>query len=335
VKEGKEFLVGVVIVAGITVALVGTLWLKGSNWGRPTVRVEVLVQDVAQLSEGNPVKFRGVSIGRVSSIAVEPSGLAVRIVLELDPEVILPASAAVVLGPESLFGSWQVDIVQPEFYPGFPFMDVPAGEVERGVRVLGGYALPELSRLTASAEQISANLAELSARFEVAFSQETADHLARAITNLSDVSEQIRDLVAQQAEIAGSVTARADSALTQIEAASRVARRSFERIEGILTDAQMDSIVINVRLASGNIERIAGGLANSSDDLTRTLARADTAFARIDRITAGIEAGEGSLGRLFADSTLAVRAEGALGQLDLLLQDLRENPRRYIRLSVF
>jgi len=32
---------------------------------------------------------------------------------------------------------------------------------------------------------------------------------------------------------------------------------------------------------------------------------------------------------------LAVRAENVLDQLDLLLQDLRENPRRYVRLSIF
>ena len=40
-------------------------------------------------------------------------------------------------------------------------------------------------------------------------------------------------------------------------------------------------------------------------------------------------------GRLLADSTFAVRAEDVLRQMDLLLEDLRENPRRYVRLSIF
>jgi phospholipid/cholesterol/gamma-HCH transport system substrate-binding protein len=58
-------------------------------------------------------------------------------------------------------------------------------------------------------------------------------------------------------------------------------------------------------------------------------------LARIDRVSARIEAGEGALGRLLVDSTLAVRAEGVLEQLDFLLRDLRENPKRYVRLSIF
>jgi len=38
---------------------------------------------------------------------------------------------------------------------------------------------------------------------------------------------------------------------------------------------------------------------------------------------------------LLSDTTFAFRAEGVLLRLDLLLQDLRENPRRYVRLSIF
>ncbi|MBT3774636.1 MAG: hypothetical protein HOF87_08825 [Gemmatimonadales bacterium] len=55
----------------------------------------------------------------------------------------------------------------------------------------------------------------------------------------------------------------------------------------------------------------------------------------MDRITAMIESGEGAIGRLLVDSTLAVRAEDVLGQLALLLEDVRANPRRYVRLSIF
>ena len=42
-----------------------------------------------------------------------------------------------------------------------------------------------------------------------------------------------------------------------------------------------------------------------------------------------------SEGRLLTDSTLALNAEDMLRSLDLLLQDVRENPGRYVRLSIF
>jgi len=331
----REILVGTVIIMAVLVSVFGTLWLKGSNWGRPTIEVQVLLADVAQLAEGNVVKYRGVSIGLVETITVEQSGQAVRLTLLLDQDVVLPADAVVVVAPESLFGSWQAEIVARERYPSFLFYDVPAGAAEPGVRIMGGYALPELSRLTASAEQISDNLAVLSERFEVAFNDETAASLAQAIDNMEVISNEIRDLVAQQSEIALSVTSNADSALAEIEEASRAARRSFERVEDVLTDVQIDSIVANVRMATGSIQEIAENLTGSSANLSGTIESADSAFTRLDRLAARVEAGEGALGRLMVDSTLAVRAEDVLAQLDLLLQDLRENPRRYVRLSIF
>lgn len=330
-----EALVGFVILAAVAAGVGGTLWLKGTNWGRPAVPLQVLVSDVAQLSPGNPVKFRGVQVGRVSGIRVEPDGQAVRVDLELDTELTLPEDAVVLLAPESFFGDWQAEIVRRGRYPTFPFHTVPEATSAGGVRILGGYALPELSRLTASAEQISDNLANLTERFDIAFNEATAENLARAIENFGVVSEDLRALVDQQSAIAMSITTSADSALAEIEAASRVARRSFIRIEELLADQQIDSILSNVAGASGDIRKISGDLAGSSEELAATLARADSVLARIDDLTARVAAGEGALGRLVTDTVLAVRAEDVLGQLDLLLRDLRENPRRYVRLSIF
>jgi phospholipid/cholesterol/gamma-HCH transport system substrate-binding protein len=334
VSRAREFSVGLVILAAITVGVVGTLWLKGTNWGRPSTEVDVLLSDVAQLAPGNGVKFRGVQIGRVAEIAVEPDGQAVRVRLQLQESVNLPSDAVVLLSPESFFGSWQAEIIRRDRYPSFPFYDVSL-PMEGDVRVLGGWALPELSRLSAAAEQISANLADLTERLGIAFNEETAADLARAIENFGVLSDDLRRLVDQQSAIALSVTSSADSALTEIELATRVARRSFERIDELLADAQIDSIVTNVRLATGHIQTIAEDLAGSSDGFASTLGRADSTLARLDRLSARVEAGEGTLGRLLADTTFAIRAEGVLGQLDLLLQDLRENPRRYVRLSIF
>ena len=137
------------------------------------------------------------------------------------------------------------------------------------------------------------------------------------------------------ARVATRITANADSALTEIEIAAQAARRSFERLEGVLADAQIDSILVNMAVASTGMRQIAEDLSDPTGGFAATLTRADSAFTRIDRLSARLEAGEGSLGRLLTDTTFTVRAESVLLQLDLLLQDLRENPRRYIRLSIF
>jgi phospholipid/cholesterol/gamma-HCH transport system substrate-binding protein len=334
VKQGKELLVGFVIIIAITVAVVGSLWLQGTNFGQVTSRIEVLLESAGQLSEGNVVSYRGVSIGHVATIAVEPGGTSVRVTFLVDDGVALPDDAAVVLGPESLFGDWQAEIVSRASYDRFPFYDVPASEGSDPL-VLGGYAIPELTRLTASAEQISENLADLTNRLELAFNQETANNLASAITNIEAITQEVRALVQQQSALADRLTTSADNALAEVTLAASSARSSLERVHGRLDDPQVDSIMTNMRIASEDMRMVMDELADEQYGLSATLDRVDSTFSRVDRIAARVEAGEGSLGRLLVDSTFALRAEDMLLQLDLLLQDVRANPRRYVRLSIF
>ncbi len=334
-SKGRELLVGFVIIIAVAVGVTGTLWLKGAHWGRPLLPLEILVPNVAQLTPGDAVVFRGVRIGRVSDIVVEPDGQAVRVSVNLEQAVKLPADAGAVVAPESMFGDWQTEIVSRAGYPQYHFYDVPPSADSGRVRVVGGYTIPELTRLTASAQEISDNLANLTNRLEIAFNEQTAHNLARAIDNIEAVSREVRNLVDEESAVALSVTANADTAFAQIEQASRSARRSFDRVEQLLQDAQVDSIVTNVRLATGSIQQVSAVMSDQSDQIRATLTRADSAFARLDRMTAQLESGQGSLGILLSDSTFAVRAQGVLQQLDLLLRDLRENPRRYVRLSIF
>jgi len=332
VSGRNEIMVGLVIIAALAVGVVGSLWLQGTNFGRPTTMVEVLIESVGQLSEGNVVKYRGVRIGQVAIVAVEPDGGNVRITMLLDRTVQLPEDAGVVLGPESLFGDWQAEIVSRAAFPRYDFYDLPDG-TDPGV--LPGYPLPEMSRLTASAEQISDNLADLTQRLELAFNQETADNLASAIANIEAITEEVRDLVRQQSDVAASVAANADTAFMEIEVAATAARRSFERVDELVEDPQLDSLLTDLGEAMVSIRALALELSDEETGLSASLARGDSAFVRLDRIAARLEAGEGSLGRLLTDTTFAVRAEDVLQSLDRLLEDVRENPGRYVRLSIF
>ncbi|HKK92381.1 MAG TPA: hypothetical protein VJ925_03065, partial [Longimicrobiales bacterium] len=67
---GRELLVGSVVIAGIAVAVLGSLWLSGSGFGSENIPLEVVVRDIGQLREGNSVKYRGVPMGRVRSFSV-------------------------------------------------------------------------------------------------------------------------------------------------------------------------------------------------------------------------------------------------------------------------
>jgi phospholipid/cholesterol/gamma-HCH transport system substrate-binding protein len=333
--HGRELTVGVVIILALVGAAVGTLWLKGARFGETVTRVDVLMAEVGQLAEGNQVTLRGVGIGEVVAIEVEPGGEAVRLHLEIQEGQSLPQDPVVVVAPESLFGDWQAEIVNRDRYARFDYFGVAVGRVDNGVPVIAGYALPDITRLTATAEAVSENLATLTDRVDRAFNEETAENLRLAIGNIQQVSEDIKNLIQQQATAFGEVSGHVQEAAAEINAAAQVARSTLETANRILSSGHVDTLLTNLSSASHNFDDITADLARATSGLDSTLSRADSMFNRVDRLAGRVEAGEGTLGRLLADSTLATRAEGVLDELDALLQDVRENPSRYMRLSIF
>ncbi len=325
----REILVGLVIILGIAVAVLGTLWLKDATFGRGTRQVEALLLEVGQLMDGNAVKLRGVAIGRVDGISVEPDGTAVRVLMSIRRDVVLPEDPAVLLAPESMFGDWQAEVVSRAAYPQFEFLD----NAEDGT--LGGYALPDFSRLTAAADQISQNLGVLSDRVEQAFTEETAQNIAAAIDNIQDVSERLRELVEAQAGAFSNLATEVESAAVELGEAAHAGHMAFQQVEEILGAPTTDSIFLDARATAANLKTLSAELNNTTSDAQHLLSRADSTFSRLDRLTAQIEGGEGLFGRLMSDTVLVYRAQDVLIQLSVLLEDLRANPQRYVRISIF
>ena len=314
-------MVGLVLIAGLAVAAATTLFFKGFDWGDSFVTTEAVFAEAGQLLNGSPVKVRGVEIGRVESIEVEPSGAAVRVVMRVRRDVTLPADPVVLLSPESLFGDWKAEIVSRSLFPRYPYMAASGA-------TLPGYALPDISRLTAAADEIAQNLTVLTDRVELAFTEETAMNLKTAIDNIGAVSSQLSTLVQTQAESLEGVA-------TEVQMAARSARTSFDELNRVMGDGTADTLVADARLALRNFNEASERLNTTFARLDDAIGSADSTFARFDRLGADLESGVGSLGRLFQDTTLAIRAEDALTQLNALLADFQANPKRYVRLSIF
>lgn len=325
----NEVVVGAVILLSAVVVVAGTLWLQGAAWGRGVVELRARFREVGQLTKGNAVKLRGVSIGRVDDIQVEPGGEAVIVSMRVDADVELPTDPVVLLAPESLFGDWQAEILPRRRYDHFEYAE------SADPAVLPGYSLPDISQLTAVADRIAENLAVLTERVEIAFTEETALNIRRAIENIQEVSERLTTLVEQQAATAGELGRNLRETTAQIGDAAEMATRTFQRLDVIIASGDVDSLVTHARAAAVSLDQVMAGLSSAVEEVQSTLAAIDSIFARIDRLTASVEAGQGGLGRLVGDSLLYIRAEQALDQLQRLLADLQKNPQRYIKLRIF
>ena len=327
-ERRREALVGLVVILGIAVGVVGTIWLQG-GLGRDMVEVRAATANVGQLVAGAAVKFRGVSVGHVDAVTVTPNGEAVMVHMSVRPDLVIPPNAAVLLAPESVFGDWQAEILAQSD------LDLPYLEDYPEDGVLPGAALPDFSRLTATADEIAHNLTVISERFQIAFTEETALHVRSAIENIGEVSDGLSEIIAQQEARFEDLAEGVNASAAELGAAARVARISFERIDSIIMNAGAETMAADASATLSNLRSLTGELNTSLSDMRSAAQRADTTFARLDALLIAAESGDGSVGKLLGDPALADGAIEAVQELRALLADIQENPRRYLSFSIF
>lgn len=327
-KRNTEVVVGVTVLLGILLIVFGTIFLQGLNLGREDIERQAYFREVGQLLDGSTVKLRGVPIGRVEQIELEPNGNGVLVTFSVRADVKLPEDAAVVLSPESMFGDWQAEVVSRDRW-GYDYAESP------DPAILPGYALPDMSRLTAVADEIAQNLATISGRVEQALTEETAENISLMIDNVQRLSVQLNDLVETQGDALGDVAENLKATSIAAGEAAEVLRRTLMEVESAVGGGRLNSIVGNVERTTARTDTLTVALAAASRDLQLAAQSADTVFRAIGDIAARVERGEGSLGMMVQDSALYVRLSESTLQLQALLRDMRENPRKYINLTIF
>jgi len=328
-KRRNEVVVGAVILLSILLVVAGTIWLKGNAFGKEQIEVKARVPEAGQLLKGGKVKLRGVGIGRVEDIALEPGSRGVIVTMRVDREVTLPEDPVALLSPESMFGDWQVQIYPRSSYPQYPYAESP------DPKVLPGYSLPDISRLTAVADQIASNLASLSARFEQAFTTETAQNVRDAIENIQKVSEQLTGLISRQNNYADEFANSLAETSAALGDAAATAQRAFAEFESAVGGGKLTSIVANVERTTLTADSLSRVLLRTTQDLRVAAASADTTFRAIGEIAQHVNRGEGTLGKLVRDTSMYFRLLETNAEVQALLRDMRANPRRYINLTIF
>lgn len=83
-----KFSVGLFLIIGLAIAIVGIIWLGMSNYLEKGQYIVVYFDESVQgLDRDSPVKYRGVSIGRVHRIGVAPDENLIEVVLKIESDL--------------------------------------------------------------------------------------------------------------------------------------------------------------------------------------------------------------------------------------------------------
>ena len=112
-------------------------------------------------------------------------------------------------------------------------------------------------------------------------------------------------------------------------------QKSANTLNTLLEDNkyQLDSSITNINSITSNFSKLSDSIANVG--LAQTIRNLESTVQNLDLLLARIEKGDGTLGKLMNDEELYTNLSNASRELDLLLQDFRLNPKRYVNVSVF
>jgi len=321
--RSMEAKVGLVVLVALAIFVFSLLWVKDFRLNQDRYELHIIFPTVGGLTEGDPVQVAGVQKGRVTSIRLLPQG--VEVTISLDGDVRLPADSGFSIQNMGLMGEKFVaiepglgsrpspaegdsasgDSAETAAAPGTQLSDV----VQPGQTLSGNYR-GGMSEVLGEVEELLRVVQGLANTFnETIGNPQARASIQESLENVRRFSQVLADLMDEQG-------GELSLALGDLRTASEGFR---ELVQDNRT--QVDSTLDQFHRASLDLEQ-----------LTQQLSEVSSTFKRIaDRI----ERGEGALGEFVADETLYRDIKKTVRNLDELIEEIKENPKKYLRLEIF
>lgn len=300
-KLSREIKTGIIVVAGIVAFIFGLSYLKSSPLFENNKTFYAVYDNVGGLQPGTQVSINGYNVGNVTNIGFKDSSGKLLVTLSINNEFEFSENSIAELFDTGIIGGKGVQIV-PVFdeAPRAKSGDTLQSKIKPGIT-----------------ELVQQKLTPLQMKVEGAVSN--ADSLLMNVNQILDdpTKKQLQETIVSLNQLVKSFKGSADNLNTLLDN----------------NKMQLDSSLKNVSHITSNFSKLSDSLVNS--DLGGTLTEFKTTVEKLNDILAKIERGEGSLGKLHQDDALYNNLAEASRELDLLLQDFRLNPKRYVNVSVF
>lgn len=300
-KLTREIKTAILAITTILLFIWGYSFLKGKDLLDKYRTFYVQYDNVEGLSPSASVTINGLIVGKVTNIALDKNTGKLMVKLQLKTDFpISKTSTAVIYKPGFIDGK------QIAIHPNL----ADKSECADGQILVG---LSELDLTEALKQQ----LVPLQSKFEKVM--KNADNLLTGINNVLDTRGQ-QDLKTSLAELS--------QTMEQFHKAS-------SNINTILDEnkTQINGVVTNMNKVATNFSKISDSLDKA--DLGKTVVNLQKTLEKVDKMMANLQEGKGSMGKLINDEALYNNLEKTSKELELLLEDVRLHPTRYVNVSVF
>jgi phospholipid/cholesterol/gamma-HCH transport system substrate-binding protein len=307
-KISNEVKVGVTALLTIAVFILLYNFLKGKDLFRSTAHYYTVYDKVGGLQESSPVEINGYKVGVVQSISfVDALSGKLLVEFSVKKDFRLPVNTSAEIVPVSLLGGMRVQFI----YGNGP------GMYSEGDTIPGKLAEPLLDKVGTELLPVKDKLANLIVGLDSVVNSvnkvlddDFKKDLNGTFTNLNNITGSLDKIV-------GSKEKELKTTLDNLKTFSQMLADNSDKLNSTFNNLE----TISDTLAAADIYSAVSNLKSSLEK----------AALLLDKLNKG----EGTAGQILTNDTLYTNLANSLESLNMLLQDLKANPRRYVHFSLF
>lgn len=314
-KISREVIIGIAITIAIGCFIFGFNFLKGKNYFSNQRKFYAVYNDIDGLVEANPLMINGFKIGIVGDIKLSgDTTRSVIVTLLVDNEVKIPKNSVAKVVNSDILGSKAVRIILGN---GIIFAndgDTLQSDQEDNLKQAVNKTIAPLQK---KAEGLISSIDSVMTVVQQVFNAKAQENLAKSFESISLAISSLQTTSYRVDTMVMNEKGKISSILTKVNTLATTLANNNDKLSN----------------AINNFSSISDSLAKSK--LTNVIRNADIALTQVSVIMTKVNKGEGTLGMLVNNDSLYRKLDKSAEDLDKLLIDLRMNPERYVRVSVF
>jgi phospholipid/cholesterol/gamma-HCH transport system substrate-binding protein len=307
-KISNEVKVGAVALVTIIVFIWLFNFLKGKDYFKRTANYYSVYENIGGLAESSPVEINGFKVGVVQSIdLLEDNSGKILVKFSVSKNFKLPTGTVAEILPVSIIAGMKVQFLygdEPGYYSD---EDTIPGRLSASLlSTIGDVIDPIKEKVMSLVAVLDSVITSINDIVDPEFKQ-----------NLSGTMAHLDHTTGSLDRILGSKEKELKETLDNITKFSDMLSANTQKMNS--TFSNLESITDTLAAAD---------LYNSISNLKASLEKASLLLENLNN-------GKGSAGQLLTNDSLYTNLNNSLGSLNLLLEDVKSNPKKYVHFSLF
>ena len=306
-KISNETKVGILTIVSLVILIVGFNFLKGKDVFSRSKKIYAVFKELGTLEKSNEVKINGLPVGNVYDKKERDKDVsAVVVTISLTRDVNIPKNSVAYIS-SSLVGSSYIIIERGNSTEMMGDGDTLATRLETGIL---GDVKAQMNPTMARIRDVLDSLKETLSGVNGMLNMENKAYLKQTLANLSQASNALNGLLDNQN---GALAKTLNNAQAMTES--------------------LKNNTADITATIGNAKKVSEKLA--AMELQPTIDSLNIMISSLKTTAAKLNSPDGTIGALMNDKALYNKLNDAILSAEILIDDLRTHPKRYVNLSIF